>query len=67
MSTILPRGESLRSAVRFVSDRLREENPPPLAALVNEATLRFDLTPKEGEYLIRFYRDAERHGEEGES
>ena len=64
MNTILPRGESLRSAVRFVSDRLQEENPARLAALVNEATLRFDLTPKEGEYLIRFYRDAERRGEE---
>ncbi len=66
MSTILPRGESLRRAVRFVSDRLREENPPRLAALVSEATLRFDLKPNEGEYLIRFYRDAGR-GDEGEA
>jgi hypothetical protein len=30
-------------------------------------TLRFDLTPKEGEYLIRFYRDAEHRGEDGEA
>jgi hypothetical protein len=63
MSTILPRGESLRRAVRFVSDRLREEDPPPLAKLVSEATLRFDLKPNEGEYLIQFYREAERLGE----
>ena len=63
MSVTLPRGEKLRRAVRFVSDRLREADPPPLAALVNEATLRCDLTPKESEYLIRFYRDAERRGD----
>jgi hypothetical protein len=67
MSTILPRGESLRRAVRFISDRLQEEDPPPLAALVNEATLRFDLKPNEGEYLIQFYREAGRRGEEGEA
>ena len=65
MSTTLPRGEKLRRAVRFVSDRLREDDPPPLAALVNEATLRFDLTPKESEYLIQFYREAGHRGEEG--
>ena len=67
MSTILPRGESLRRAVRFVSERLQEGDPPPLTALVNEATLRFDLKPNEGEYLIPFYRDAERRGTEGEA
>ncbi len=67
MSSILPRGESLRRAVRFVSERLQEEDPPTLAALVNEATLRFDLKPNEGEYLNQFYRDAGRRREEGEA
>jgi hypothetical protein len=66
MNAIPPRGESLRRAVRFVSQRLREEDPPPLAALVNEAMLRFDLKPNEGEYLIEFYREAGRRGEEEE-
>jgi hypothetical protein len=67
MSSIHPRGESLRRAVRFVSERLQEEDPPPLATLVNEATLRFDLKPNEGEYLIQFYRDVERRGKEEEA
>ena len=67
MSSIHPRGESLRRAVRFVSERLQEEDPPPLATLVNEATLRFDLKPNEGDYLIQFYRDVERRGKEGEA
>ena len=58
MSEITPPGESLRRAVRYVSDRLRENADRPLLSLVDEASQRFDLTPKQSEYLIRFYREA---------
>jgi hypothetical protein len=60
MSQVLPKGETLRRAIRYISDRLREdENLSPMA-LVDEATLRFDLSPKDSEFLIGFYRDAAR-------
>ncbi len=56
MAGVLPEGESLRRAVRWISGR-REENPEkPLMALVDEAMRRFDLTPVQSEYLVRFYR-----------
>ena len=58
MSEITPTGESLRRAVRYVSDQLGEDPDRPLLSLVDEASRRFDLTPKESEYLIRFYREA---------
>jgi hypothetical protein len=58
MSEITPTGESLRRAVRYVSDQLREDADKPLLSLVDEASQRFDLTPKQSEYLIRFYREA---------
>ena len=58
MSSIAPRGESLRRAVRFVSDGLREDPERPWGSLVQEASLRFDLDPAEAEYLARFYREA---------
>jgi hypothetical protein len=58
MSEITPTGESLRRAVRYVSDRLREDADKPLLSLVDEASQRFDLTPKQSEYLLRFYREA---------
>ncbi len=58
MSEITPPGESLRRAVRYVSDRLREDADKPLLSLVDEASQRFDLTPKQSEYLIDFYREA---------
>jgi hypothetical protein len=58
MSEILPSGESLRRAVRYISDQLREDADQPVLALVDQASQRFDLTPRESEYLIRFYREA---------
>ncbi len=54
-----PRGESLRKAVRFVS-QLREDEPElGRAALVERATLRFDLDPSQSDWLLRFVRDSE--------
>lgn len=51
---LLPGGENLRRAVRWLS-----ENPPPTQERVNEAAIRFDLTPLEEEFLLReFFRDA---------
>ena len=61
MSEITPTGEALRRAVRFVSDQLREDADKPLLSLVYQASQRFDLTPKESEYLIHFYREALRN------
>ncbi len=57
MGSIHPDGESLRRAVRFVSDRLRDEPDAGIMSLVDEATLKFDLDPNAAEYLVRFYRE----------
>ena len=60
MSSILPTGESLRRAVAYISDQLREDADKPLLSLVDQASQRFDLTPKESEYLLHFYRETMR-------
>jgi len=62
VSEILPRGEKLRRAVRWISGRREEEPQVPLGALISDATLRFDLTPRESELLLAFYRGATRDG-----
>jgi hypothetical protein len=66
MSTLLPRGEKLRRALRWISQQRQEPPERPLGPLLNEATLRFDLTPKESEFLISFYREV-REREAGRS
>lgn len=55
--SILPEGEQLRRAVKWISDQ-RVENPTiSLLTLVNEACLRFDLPPKDEEFLINFFAE----------
>lgn len=58
VSEVQPRGEKLRRALRWVSERLQEQPERSRAALVDEAALRFDLAPKEAEFLLDFYRKA---------
>jgi len=52
-----PKGENLKKAVRFISEK-RQENPDiNLNKLVDDAGLQFDLSPKECEFLLRFVKD----------
>ncbi|SMC21028.1 hypothetical protein SAMN02746041_01097 [Desulfacinum hydrothermale DSM 13146] len=55
MATVMPQGEAIRKAVKWVSECLQEKPDAPLSALVNEAVRRFDLSPKEAEFLLQFY------------
>jgi hypothetical protein len=65
MSELLPRGEKLRRAVRFVSARSEEQPELGRSALLEEATLRFDLSPREAEMLADFLRGRERAARSG--
>jgi hypothetical protein len=52
MSTELePKGEPLRKAVRWISDRRRDDPEADIRNLVNEAGFRFDLGPLDQEFL----------------
>ena len=57
MSTLQPQGEKLRKAVKWISEK-RKENPDinPVK-LVDEAGFQFDLTPKDSEFLLRFVKN----------
>ena len=56
MSELEARGAPLRKAVRWISDQRVESPEKSLFALVDEATLRFDLSPKDAEFLIDFFK-----------
>ncbi len=54
--TIQPEGEILRKAVKWVSEE-RTYNPQlSLNQLIESAGLKFDLSPKDAEFLARFVR-----------
>jgi len=50
---ILPQGESLRRAVRWLGELGHHG-----AAAIEEAARRFDLTPAEEEFLLEQFREA---------
>ena len=52
--SILPEGEQLRRAVKWISDERLENPGKSLSRLITEACLKFDLPPKDGETLMRF-------------
>lgn len=50
VKSIFPKGEALRSAVRWVS-RMHDYN----LAAIEEACRRFDLTPAEEEFMVAHF------------
>lgn len=61
MSNIMPKGESIRQAVKWISEMRSEEGGKPLAALIEEAALRFNLSPKEEMFLRTNFSETEKH------
>lgn len=58
MSDLLPDGDDLRKAVKWVSGMLQENADQPLQPLVQKAIFTYDLSPKDGEFLISFFRQS---------
>jgi len=57
VSTVQPQGEQLRKAVKWISDKRKEDPDINLAKLVDDASLQFDLSPKDSEFLLRFVKE----------
>ncbi len=55
MSTeqLLPEGDSLRKAVKWMSTMCKEHPDRKRKDIIKEAEIRFDLSPKECEFLER--------------
>ena len=55
--SIQPEGQQLRKAIKWLSDE-RTENPGAgLAGLIGDACLKFDLPPKDAEFMLRFFTE----------
>ena len=51
MTTIQPEGEDLRKAVKWISEEHREKPDRSYRSIIEEACLKFNLSPKGAEYL----------------
>ena len=63
MTVPLPEGELLRKAVRWISEQRELVPRPSLAELIDEAGKRFNLSPKDGEFLFSFFTAAPKQEE----
>ncbi len=57
MATIMPQGELLKKAIAWISEG--QSQGKDRAKLMNEAAVRFNLSPKDMEALQRFFKDEE--------
>jgi len=57
VKSLMPEGESLRRALRWLSDRRQEDPRAPRAKLISDASERFDLSPVEEEFLLRDWKE----------
>ena len=62
MTTIMPKGEPILRAVKWISGELQEASNTLIQIYVKDAVLRFDLSPKEAAFLIEFYRKSKMDG-----
>ena len=61
--SILPDGEQLRKAVKWISDKRLDDPEASLLKLIQDACLKFDLPPKDAEFLIHSLTDKFRKSE----
>ena len=59
MATIQPKGEKIRQALKWISSERLEDENRSIPALIQDAALKFNLSPKEEEFLISFYKEEE--------
>ena len=55
MATIQPKGDKLRQAMKWVSEGRLEDEGRSIMLLIQEAATRFNLSPKDEEFLRSFY------------
>ncbi len=53
---IQPKGEKVRQAVKWISNRLDGEDTKQLSVLIEEASKEFNLSPLEEDFLVNFFK-----------
>ncbi len=51
--TIKPKGEHLRNAIKWISQELKYNKDKETNVIIEEACLKFNLSPKDAEYIRR--------------
>ena len=55
--SIQPQGEEIRKAIKWLSEERKFNPEKDINELVKEANIKFDLSPKDAEFLLRFVKE----------
>jgi len=62
--SILPEGEQMRKAIKWISDARLDNPEAGLSGLIADACLKFDLSPKDAEVVLHFFAGKSPEGQE---
>ena len=57
MATVMPQSQLMQKAVKFVSEQQASAPERPLYALVEDAAVRFNLSPVDADFLMKFFKE----------
>jgi len=57
MTNMMPEGEDLRKATRWITEERAADPKKTVKELIDDACLKFDLSPLDAEFIERFVRD----------
>ncbi len=57
MSNIQPQGDALKKAIQWVAEQRSSGTQKKPAVLADEAAFRYDLSPKDSQFLLRFIKE----------
>ena len=55
MATIVPEGKNVKQAIKWISENLKENQTQNPIKFIEKAGARFNLSPKDEEFLRSFY------------
>jgi len=56
MTTVQPEGEDIRKAFKWISEESKYNPEAKLSKLIEEACLKFNLSPMHAEYLLKMLK-----------
>lgn len=63
MTTIMPQSEMCRKAVAWIDEERRENPGTALTRLIEQAAQRFNLGPRDCQFLERFFKEQQGSGD----
>ena len=55
MSYVMPQGEDIRRAVKWISEQMQADSQQSRLKLIEQAVFKFDLSPLDAEFLMNFF------------